>query len=249
MRYTLVAAARSDPGKVRDTNEDSYFVGTRTIVVADGVGGAVAGELASQTLVATFAKVDESDWSRDVYAVLADAVDRSSDAIHRQVEADPSLRGMSTTATVMTCSEHRIVFAQVGDSRAYYRDRHRPGRLTQVTRDDSFVQFLVDSGLIDRGEARGHPRRNVILKAVNGEKVAPSFATYAPIGGDRYLLCSDGLSDYVLESHIGEALAEPDRDRAADRLIALALDAGAPDNVTAVVVDVVPAGHVPDLGG
>ena len=231
---------------MRDSNEDSYWVGDCTVVVADGVGGAVGGELASQTLVDTFAELDLGEGAGDPYDALAEAVDRSSAAILRQVEADPGLKGMGTTATAMMCSGRRIVFAQVGDSRAYYldtRSREDPGRtvLRQVTRDDSFVQFLVDSGVIDADEARAHPQRNVILKAVSGQKIAPSFSTYAPVVGDRYLLCSDGLSDYVDEPAIGAALAEPDRGAAADRLIELALAAGAPDNVTAVVVDIVEA--------
>jgi protein phosphatase len=239
LEYAVAAVGRTHPGKVRANNEDSYHIGARVLIVADGVGGNVAGEVASQTVVSVFAMVDESDPDDDVYEVLTAAVARSSDAICQQVEADPRLAGMSTTATVMMACDRRIVFAQIGDSRAYFLRRRPLGRLHQVTRDDSFVQFLVDTGQIDAEEARTHPNRNVILKALDGQEVAPSFATYVPMVGDRYLLCSDGLTDYVHEDDVLEALTDTERDDAADHLIDLALAAGAPDNVTVIVADLV----------
>lgn len=241
MRYQVAAAGRTHPGRVRDNNEDTLYVGTRVLVVADGVGGAAAGEIASQTVAAIVANVDASGSSEDAYQSLTNAVERGSQAIARQVREDPSLAGMSTTITVMLCAERRIVFGQVGDSRAYLLRAKQPETLHQVTRDDSFVQELVDVGVINREQARHHPQRNLILKAVGGVAVAPSFATYVPVVGDRYLLCSDGLTDYVTESEILEVLdvaATESRDVAADRLIELALAAGAPDNVTVIVADI-----------
>jgi len=238
MSYGVAAAGRTHPGRVRETNEDTLHVGERVLVVADGVGGGAAGEIASQTVAAIIANVAASGPVEDAYQALTDAVERGSRAIATQVQDDPSLAGMSTTITVMLCDERRIVFAQVGDSRAYYLRAKHTETLHQVTRDDSLVQELVDAGVIDREQARHHPQRNLILKAVGVDTVAPSFATYLPGVGDRYLLCSDGLSDYVTESDIHDVLVKDSRDVAADRLIELALLAGAPDNVTVIVADI-----------
>lgn len=244
MDYAVAATGRSHPGRVREHNEDSFHIGRRVIMVADGVGGSAGGEVASQTVTQVFAGIDDTDPAEDVYAVLSATVDDSTDAIARQVREDPSLAGMGTTATVMMCCDRRIVFAQIGDSRAYCLRGAEPEVLQRVTVDDSFVQFLLDTGVIDPAQAREHPQRNIILKAVNGSAVAPSFSTFAPVDGDRYLLCSDGLTDYVSEEDVLGALApvgpgdETDRTRTTDVLIDLALAAGAPDNVTVIVVDI-----------
>lgn len=242
MGYAIAASGRTHAGKVHIDNEDSYFIGERIVVVADGVGGAVAGEIASRTVVEEFAAIDLSataETDDDIYDVLTAATRRSSDAIEQQVDADPSLAGMGTTLTAMMCGKAKLVFAQIGDSRAYFRSHNPPGGLHQVTKDDSFVQFLLDSGMIKADEAVGHPRRNIILKAVDGTEVSPTFSTFAPIVGDRYLLCSDGLSDYTASSDVEAALGNSDRDIASSELIDLALQAGAPDNVTVIVVDIV----------
>jgi protein phosphatase len=240
--FTVLAAGRTEVGTARENNEDSFHIGSRLIVVADGIGGAVAGELASQTLVRIFAAVEESDQDLDLYQVLADLVDRSSQEILGMVRIDPDLEGMGTTATAMMWSAEVIVVAQVGDSRAYYLQRggHQPMR--QITRDDSFVQYLVDTGVITREQAARHPRRNVILKAVNGMSVTPSFSTLAPLPGDRYLLCSDGLSDYVDDTEIERVLRTADGpDQAAESLVEAALKADTRDNVTVIVADIIPA--------
>ncbi|MDQ3475602.1 MAG: protein phosphatase 2C domain-containing protein [Actinomycetota bacterium] len=237
MRYRVTAAGRTHPGRVRAINEDTHHIGERVLVVADGVGGEAGGEIASQTVASIIANVATSGPTEDVYQSLTDAVARGSHAIARQVQEEPGLAGMSTTITVMLGGDRRIVFAQVGDSRAYYLRAKKPETLHQVTRDDSFVQELVDAGVINREQAQHHPQRNLILKAVGDHIVAPSFASYAPVVGDRYLLCSDGLTDYVAESDIHAVVVAEHRDVAADRLIDLALRAGAPDNVTVIVAD------------
>jgi serine/threonine protein phosphatase PrpC len=243
--FSVRAAGRTHVGLVRGNNEDSYYIGEHLLVVADGIGGAVAGELASQTLVGVFAAVEKADDITDLYETLADSVAQSSQEIRGLVRIDPDLAGMGTTATAMMWSAERIVFAHVGDSRAYYLQRggHQPMR--QITRDDSFVQYLLDTGVITAEEAVRHPRRNVILKAVNGMSVTPSFSTFAPLTGDRYLLCSDGLSDYVDDAAIENVLATvSDRHQATAALIALTLETGARDNVTVIVADVVPGDTV-----
>jgi protein phosphatase len=237
--FGVAAAGRTEVGTVRENNEDSFHIGSRLIVVADGIGGAVAGELASQTLVRTFAAVEESGQDVDLYRVLADLVDRSSQEILGLVRTDPDLEGMGTTATAMMWSAEVIVVAQVGDSRAYYLQRGGQQPMRQITRDDSFVQYLVDTGVISRDQAARHPRRNVILKAVNGMSVTPSFSTLAPLAGDRYLLCSDGLSDYVDDAEIERVLrGAVDPDAAAEALIDAALKADTRDNVTVIVADI-----------
>jgi protein phosphatase len=249
VEFRVHAVGRTDTGLVKPNNEDSFFIGDRLIVVADGVGGAVAGEVASATVASAFAEVEHSSVDTDPYHVLAEAVELSTDRLAALLREQPDLEGMGTTATAMIISAKRLVFAQIGDSRAYYLPSRWPSELTQVTKDDSFVQFLVDRGTITAAEAREHPQRHVILKALNGMSVSPTFSTYAALDGDRYLLCSDGLSDCVPPEQIERRLRDVvDRDEAADALVADALAAGAPDNVTVVVVDVqkvpVPSGDM-----
>lgn len=247
--YSVTAVGRTHVGLVKPNNEDSFHIGPGLLMVADGVGGSVAGEVASRTVVDIFAEFDHNAARGDIYDTLTAAVQRSTDSLLAQMEADPRLDGMGTTVTAMMWAGRRVVFAQIGDSRAYYLPAGAPGAprrmpppaaLEQVTKDDSFVQYLVDQGLLSQQDAARHPRRNVILKALNGSTVSPSFSTYAPVIGDRYLLCSDGLSDYVDGEAIRATLLHIDAERAAEQLIELSLQAGAPDNVTVIIADIVP---------
>lgn len=242
MPYTLKTAARSHTGLVRENNEDSYFVGPRVLLVADGMGGHAAGEVASQITADTFAALDSDELGEDLTQLLHDTIDRATDAIASRIEAEPELEGMGTTVTAIVFGEQRIAVANIGDSRAYLYQRD-VRRLTQLTSDDSFVQMMVDNGEITAEQAQNHPYRNIVLKSVNGKEVAPRFTTLVRIHGDRYLLCSDGLSDYVDCDDLTAALDVDDLDRAADQLLQLALDAGAPDNVTLVLADMVPTEH------
>lgn len=256
--YAVQAVGRTHVGLVKPNNEDAFLIGDRLLVVADGVGGSAAGEVASRTVVDIFADADQAQDAptetagaeQHIYDTIVDAVNRSTDSLLEQVQTDPELEGMGTTVTVMMWSGRRIVFAQIGDSRAYYlqfgapaarRHPDQPPTLTQITKDDSFVQFLVDQGSLAPEEAAKHPRRNVILKALNGSEVSPSFSTHAAVTGDRYLLCSDGLSDYVSGPDILRIALGTDADTAADRLIQAGLDAGAPDNITVIIADIVAA--------
>ncbi|PRZ44259.1 serine/threonine protein phosphatase PrpC [Antricoccus suffuscus] len=238
MSYAINATARTHPGLKRGNNEDSYHVGNRLIVVADGMGGHEAGEVASAITAEHFADIDEHTVDPRLYTTLAAAIDESSKAIAAAVETSPELAGMGTTATAILFGDRRIVVANVGDSRAYVYQRSR-SRLTQLTSDDSFVQMLVDSGEITAQEAHDHPYRSVIVKSVDGSKVKPRFTTLVRMHGDRYLVCSDGLTDYVDIDDITTALDLEDIDAAADKLIALTLAAGAPDNVTVILADIV----------
>lgn len=240
MSYQLRVAVRTHPGFKREQNEDSYYVGPRLLVVADGMGGHAAGEVASAITADHFAQIDQSALDHDLYIPLTAAIDQSNDAIAAAVGKDPALTGMGTTATAILFGDKRIAVANVGDSRAYLYQPDR-GALTQLTSDDSFVQMLVDSGEISAEQALHHPYRSVVVKSMNGTRVKPRFTSLVRMYGDRYLVCSDGLTDFVDLDDIENALHTEDPARCAEQLIALTLEAGAPDNVTVIVADLVAA--------
>ncbi len=231
-------AARSDVGVVRPGNEDSGYAGSWLLAVADGMGGHAAGELASAIAVATFAEVADEQLSEgEALSVLGDAVDLSSERIADVIAREPQYQGMGTTFTGLAWLEDRLALVHVGDSRAY---RYRGGELVQLTRDHTYVQTLVDSGQITPEEAAVHPRRNLIMRAIDGvHAVEPDLSISDLELGDRYLLCSDGLSGVVGEDVIARELSGGDPTGVVIRLVDAAIEAGAPDNVTVVVADVV----------
>jgi protein phosphatase len=229
-------AARSDRGLVRTNNEDSVYAGARLLALADGMGGHAAGEVASQLVIAALAHLDDDEPGGDLLAKLDAAVRSGNAAIAAQVEMEPDLEGMGTTLTAILFDGNRIGLVHIGDSRGYLL---RDGELTQITKDDTFVQTLVDEGRITREEAHSHPQRSLIMRALTGHEVEPTLTMREARAGDRYLLCSDGLSDPVSDETILEALQIPDVAESAYRLIELALRGGGPDNVTVVVADVV----------
>jgi serine/threonine protein phosphatase PrpC len=229
-------AARSDVGLVRSNNEDSVYAGARLLALADGMGGHAAGEVASQLVIAALAHLDDDEPGGDLLAKLDAAIRSGNSAIAAQVEMEPDLEGMGTTLTAILFAGNRIGLAHIGDSRGYLL---RDGELTQITKDDTFVQTLVDEGRITREEAHSHPQRSLIMRALTGHEVEPTLTMREVRTGDRYLLCSDGLSDPVSDETILDALQIPDVTDSADRLIELALRGGGPDNVTVVVADVV----------
>jgi PPM family protein phosphatase len=229
-------AARSDVGLVRSNNEDSVYAGARLLALADGMGGHAAGEVASQLVIAALAHLDDDEPGGDLLAKLDAAIRSGNSAIAAQVEMEPDLEGMGTTLTAILFAGNRLGLAHIGDSRGYLL---RDGELAQITKDDTFVQTLVDEGRITREEAHSHPQRSLIMRALTGHEVEPTLTMREVHTGDRYLLCSDGLSDPVSDETILEALKIPDVTDSADRLIELALRGGGPDNVTVVVADVV----------
>jgi protein phosphatase len=200
------------------------------------MGGHAAGEVASQLAIAALAQLDDDEPGGDLLGKLYDAVQQGNSAIAAQVEMEPELEGMGTTLTAILFAGDRLGLVHIGDSRCYLL---RDGELTQITRDDTFVQTLVDEGRISPEEAHSHPQRSLIMRALTGHEVEPTLTMREVRAGDRYLLCSDGLSDPVSDETILEALKIPDVSEAADRLIELALRGGGPDNVTVVVADVV----------
>lgn len=240
MQYRLRSAARTHGGLVRENNEDSFYVGDRLILVADGMGGHAAGEVASSITKDMLAALDSIQPQDDLTAELGRGIDNATAEIARRVADEPELEGMGTTVTAILFGDKRSAVANIGDSRAYLYQR-AAGKLTQLTSDDSFVQLMVDNGDITPAQAQHHPYRNIVLKSLNGKEVQPRFTTLMRMVGDRYLLCTDGLSDYVDRDDIARTLDIEDIDAAADQLIVLALEAGAPDNVTVVLVDLVAA--------
>ena len=236
MTLVLRYAARSDRGLVRANNEDSVYAGARLLALADGMGGHAAGEVASQLVIAALAHLDDDEPGGDLLSKLDAAVREGNSAIAEHVEADPELEGMGTTLTAILFAGNRLGLVHIGDSRGYLL---RDGELTQITKDDTFVQTLVDEGRITAEEAHSHPQRSLIMRALTGHEVEPTLIMREARAGDRYLLCSDGLSDPVSHETILEALQIPDVAESADRLIELALRGGGPDNVTVVVADVI----------
>jgi protein phosphatase len=229
-------AARSDRGLVRGNNEDSVYAGARLLALADGMGGHAAGEVASQLMIAALAHLDDDEPGDDILGKLDRAVHAGNAAIADQVEEEPELDGMGTTLTAILFAGKKLGLAHIGDSRAYL---FREDQLAQITRDDTFVQSLVDEGRITPEQAHTHPQRSLIMRALTGNEIDPTLIMREARAGDRYLLCSDGLSDVVSDETIANTLREGNTDETADRLIELALRSGGPDNVTVVVADVI----------
>jgi PPM family protein phosphatase len=237
MSFILRAAVVSDIGLVRTNNEDSAHAGRRLLALADGIGGMPAGELASDIAVRTLAMLDDAPSTEDALTALRRAAEAANREILQVSESDPANDGMGTTATAVLLSGDQLALLHVGDSRAYL---HRHGELSRLTKDDTFVQSLVDQGLLSPEEARHHPRRSVVTQALQGLEYEPTLTLQPAQLGDRLLLCSDGLSDVVRDDTIGHALGRyPDRTQCAEQLVKLALDAGSTDNITVVVADVV----------
>lgn len=237
MGFILRAAAVSDLGLVRRNNEDAAYAGRHLLVVADGVGGSPAGEVASDIVVQTLLPLDDEPESAHPLSVLRQAVDQANQRVWQAATTDRAQEGMATTVTAVLLSGDKLALVHVGDSRGYLC---RAAELCRLTRDDTFVQALVDRGVLSPEQARAHPQRSLVTQALHGGRVEPTERVLTPEAGDRILLCSDGLSDVVDDAEIGRVL-DSDREPAAcaQRLVELAHAGGAPDNVTAVVADVV----------
>ncbi|MCU1685639.1 MAG: protein phosphatase [Amycolatopsis sp.] len=236
MTLVLRYAARSDRGLVRSNNQDSVYAGPRLLALADGMGGHAAGEVASKVVIASLAPLDDDEPGDDLLAQLREAVGNGNGAIAELVSNDPDLDGMGTTLTAVLFSGSRLGLAHVGDSRAYL---FRGGQFAQITRDDSFVNELLEQGRITAEEALVHPQRSLLLKALTGHEVEPTLTVREARAGDRYLICSDGLSGMVTDETLGEAIQIRDPQDCADRMIELALKGGGTDNVTVIIADVV----------
>jgi protein phosphatase len=230
-------AARSDVGLLRDGNEDSVYAGPRVLAVADGMGGHAAGEVASAIAIAAIAPLDEDDPGSDLLDALRESATSANEHLRDMVSGDPGLDGMGTTLTAVLFAGSRLGLVHVGDSRCYLL---RNGELTQITHDHTLVQALVDEGRISEDEAGSHPQRSLITRALDGRgSVELDLSVREARAGDRYLLCTDGLTGPVgRRETLHEALELPDPQDAVDRLVELALRGGGPDNITVIVADV-----------
>ncbi|MEO5876276.1 MAG: Stp1/IreP family PP2C-type Ser/Thr phosphatase [Streptosporangiaceae bacterium] len=237
-RIGIRYAARSDVGMLREGNEDSAFAGARLLAVADGMGGHVGGEIASAAAIETLRKLDTDVPADQLLVALEHSVKAANDKLHHIVEGDPSLQGMGTTLTAMLWSGSQVALVHIGDSRAYLL---RNGELFQITHDHTLVQSLVDEGRISLDDAATHPQRSLLLRALDGRnEVEPDLSLREAQIGDRYLLCSDGLSGVVSAETIHQVLSShEDPEQAIRQLIDLANRGGGPDNITCVVADVV----------
>jgi protein phosphatase len=233
------SAAISHTGKVRSNNQDSGYAGSNLFAVADGMGGHAGGDVASSLAIARLESLDHPyESTSQAERALRHAITDAAAELIETVRLRPELAGMGTTVSALVMVDQYAVIAHIGDSRIYlYRD----DTLTQITTDHTFVQRLVDSGRITPEEARYHPRRSVLMRVLGDMDADPEVDTFImpTQPGDRWLLCSDGLSGVVDDPHTAKALGlglAPGR--TADHLLKQALDGGAPDNVTIVLVDV-----------
>jgi serine/threonine protein phosphatase PrpC len=234
-RLGLRYSALSDVGRVRKDNQDSGFASANLLVVADGVGGAARGDVASSTAVQALRRLD-GPAPDDMLEALAGAVHRAHDRIAELVEQNPEFDGTSTTVTAALFDGSRIGVAHVGDSRGYLL---RDGTLSQLTKDHTFVQSLIDEGRITEEESRVHPHRNLILKALDGiHEAEPDLFEVELVAGDHLLLCSDGVSGVLDDRRLADILSTGTPDYAAVELVRASLEAGSSDNVTCVVAHV-----------
>ncbi|MBO0868408.1 MAG: serine/threonine-protein phosphatase [Micromonosporaceae bacterium] len=236
MTLTLRYAARSDRGLIRDGNQDSVYAGPRLLAVADGMGGMAAGDVASNIVIAAMAPLDEDVPGDALIDNLRSAVESANQQLRDAVDANPAMEGMGTTLTAMLFSGSKFGMVHIGDSRAYLL---RDGEFVQVTKDDTYVQMLVDEGRISPEEASSHPQRSLLTRALDGRDIDPEYRVRPAVPGDRYLICSDGLTAVVSTDTIAETMREyVDPAQCVERLVQLALRGGGPDNVTVIIADV-----------
>lgn len=237
MSLSLRFAAGSHKGMIREGNEDSGYAGPRLLAIADGMGGQAAGEVASSEVISTLVQLDDDVPGSDILTSLGTAVQRANEQLRIMVEEDPQLEGMGTTLTALLWTGQRLGLVHVGDSRAYLL---RDGVLTQITQDHTWVQRLVDEGRITEEEAGTHPQRSLLMRALgSGDHVEPDLSIREVRAGDRYLICSDGLSGVVSHQTLEDTLASyHGPHETIQELIQLALRGGGPDNITCIVADV-----------
>lgn len=242
MPLTLRSAAGSDIGRRRQLNQDSAVTSPRLLAVADGMGGHAHGEVASSVAVAALAELDSglagSDLAEvDLLGGLAGAATAAADRLTELAREDSGLRGTGTTVVALLFDGARVAILHVGDSRAYLV---RDGELVRLTRDHTLVQALVDEGRISEEEALEHPRRSMLMRTLqDGTVVEPDLFEHEGRAGDRYLVCSDGLTAVLSDVDLHRELSDGAPQEVVERLIALANDGGGPDNITCVVADLV----------
>jgi serine/threonine protein phosphatase PrpC len=241
MPLQLRYAAHSEIGLIRKNNQDSGYASPHLLVVADGMGGAAAGDLASAVAIDTIRKIQApSKGGEQMLDVLANAIHNANAKIAELIESDVSLEGMGTTVTGAMFDGGDLGLAHIGDSRAY---RFRDGQLERLTHDHTWVQSLVDDGKISATEAAMHPHRSLLLKVLNGQPTNDPDLTMVHVQpGDRLMFCSDGVCGLIDDGVIEAALQIPDLDKAVERLVVESLHEGGIDNITVIVADVVESG-------
>ncbi|MBP2370186.1 PP2C family protein-serine/threonine phosphatase [Pseudonocardia parietis] len=238
----LRSAIRSDVGRRRTSNQDAGATTGRLLIVADGMGGHAHGEIASATTVSAFteleARLPRDLTDIDLDAELISALEDATDRLARRAGEDPETRGMGTTVVSLLLTGEQLALAHIGDSRIY---RLRDGELTRLTHDHTMVQQLVDQGQITAEEAAHHPRRSVLMRALSTDHSPdPDLDRIEIAEGDRYLLCSDGVTAVLDDDTLlRELSSDADPDAVADRMVELSNEGGGPDNITAIVADVV----------
>jgi PPM family protein phosphatase len=237
MTLALRYLAHSEIGLVRKNNQDSAYASPTMLIVADGMGGAAAGDLASAIAVSQLAETDATGPTGEaMLPAMEQAISAASALISELVATDPSLDGMGSTVCGVMFDGEVMALANVGDSRAY---RYRDGELTRLSRDHSWVQSLIDEGRITEAEALEHPHRSLILKVVNGQpQHTPDLEMVEVLAGDRLLICSDGLCGMVTDEVIAARIGG-ERDDAMAALIRVAHLEGGQDNITIIIADVV----------
>jgi serine/threonine protein phosphatase PrpC len=231
-------AARSDVGKIRSKNDDSAYAGRHLAVVADGMGGHAGGDVASAATVLDMIHLDRGDYEGDAATTLADEIQTANSLLSELVHINPKLAGMGTTVTALLLAEGKLHFAHIGDSRAY---RLRDGKFEQVSIDHTFVQRLIDEGRLRPEEAETHPHKNVLMRVLGDVDASPELDldSLEVKPGERWLLCSDGLN-YVAGHAVERTVRETkDLRECVETLVDLTLEAGSPDNVTVVMLEIV----------
>lgn len=244
----MLFAAKSHIGLVRRMNEDSFAIHTelnpwRLLVIADGMGGASAGEVASRMAAETVSHVitDQGfDSTTEPEAVLRDAIQRANELIWKTANQQEEYLGMGTTLVATLCDEFQVMIANIGDSRGYI---YQNGALRQVTKDHSLVAELVRRGQLTEEEALRHPQRNYVTRSLGTAPYSdPDIEVISWAVGDVLLLCTDGLSNLIpaheLEEHlqnVRSAQTVVEVEQAADALVRIALERGGPDNITLVL--------------
>lgn len=231
----MLCAMRTDVGKLRRINEDAVLVmpGSGVYAVADGMGGHNAGDVASNLAVESIKY--RLRGKRATPKSLQNAVQETNIALLRRSQEDSKYQGMGTTLTMLCFQEQEVLVAHVGDSRCY---RYRSGELTQCTQDHSVVAELMRQGVLTEEEARKHPYRNVITRALGtAGYVEAEVLVLDLLPGDRFLLCSDGLTGMVPDERLAEFLGTLSIEAAADAMLATALDAGGRDNISLILLE------------
>ncbi|AUG75464.1 hypothetical protein CFP65_0501 [Kitasatospora sp. MMS16-BH015] len=231
-------AARSDAGLVRERNDDTAYADARLIAVADGMGAEGGGDRAGAVAIEALKRLADGLPAGDLLNALAEAVTRADAQVRSLAEAEPGLPGLGTTLTAMLWTGSQLALVHIGDTRAYLL---RAGELYQITHDHTLVQSMVDDGRLTLAEAASHPQRALLIRALTGSgEHRPDLSLHTARVGDRYLLCSDGLTTVVPADRLHTVLSTtPDPDQVVQQLVELANRAGGPDNIACAVADVI----------